>query len=137
MQALTKPQPIPITMYSTNGRLMIAAPMPGLGPENICVHVTNDGRLILQGDLRARLKEQDGKQRFLEEWHAGAYHREVSLPLPVNAVCANVSYGNGVLALAFPLSPWMIPAHLTLERVAPSRGQHQGNAGHPPVCVQR
>ncbi|MGH2510988.1 MAG: Hsp20/alpha crystallin family protein, partial [Ktedonobacteraceae bacterium] len=104
MQAPVKPQPIPITMYSTNGRLIIAAPMPGLEPENIRIHVTSDGYLILQGELRAMLKEQDGKQRFLEEWHVGAYFREVSLPLPVNAACANVSYGNGVLTLAFPLS---------------------------------
>jgi HSP20 family protein len=122
-------------MYSTNGRLMVIAPMPGLEPENISIQVTDGGRLILQGELRGMLKEHDGKQRFLDEWHAGAYAREVALPLPVNVVCANVSYGNGVLALAFPLSDQMIPARLTLERVAPSRGRHQGNAGHPPVCV--
>ncbi|GCE07926.1 Hsp20/alpha crystallin family protein [Dictyobacter aurantiacus] len=135
MQEQVKQQPIPINMYSTNGRLMVTAPMPGLEPENITIHVTEDGHLILQGALRGLLKEHDGKQRFLDEWHAGAYAREVTLPLPVNAVCANVSYGNGVLTVTFPLSDQMAPAHLTLERVAPSRGQHQGNAGHPPVCV--
>lgn len=135
MRAQVKAQPIPITMYSINGRLMVAAPMPGLEPENITAQVTSNGHLILRGALRGMLKPQDGKQRFFEEWHAGAYQREVTLPLPVNAVCANVSYGNGVLALAFPLSDRMIPARLTLEHVAPSRGQHQGNAGHPPTCV--
>lgn len=135
MQAQVKQQSIPLNMYSTNGRLMVTAPMPGLEPENITIQVTDDGRLLLQGELRGILKEQDGKQRFLDEWYAGAYTRDVALPLPVNAVCANVSYGNGVLAVAFPLSDQMVPARLTLERVAPSRGQHQGNAGHPPVCA--
>ncbi len=135
MQEQVKQQPIPINMYSTHGRLMVTAPMPGLEPENITIHVTGDGRLILQGTLRGTLKEHDGKQRFLDEWLVGAYAREVTLPLPVNATCANVSYGNGVLAVTFPLSDQMAPARLTLERVAPSRGQHQGNAGHPPVCV--
>lgn len=135
MHAQVKQQSIPLNMYSTNGRLMVTAPMPGLEPENITIQVTDDGHLLLQGELRGMLKEHDGKQQFFEEWHAGAYAREVALPLPVNAVCANVSYGNGVLVLAFPHSERMVPARLTLERVAPSRGQHQGNAGHPPTCV--
>jgi HSP20 family protein len=135
MQEQVKSQHIPVNMYSTNGRLMVIAPMPGLEPENITIEVTTDGRLLLQGALRGILKEHDGKQRFLDEWHIGAYEREVMLPAAVDAVCANASYGNGVLALAFPLSEQTTPALLTLERVAPSHGQHQGNAGHPPVCV--
>ncbi len=135
MQEQVKQQHIPVNMYSTNGRLMVTAPMPGLEPENITIEVTGDGRLVLQGALRGMLKEHDGKQRFLDEWHIGAYAREVALPVSVNAVCANASYGNGVLALAFPLSEHTAPARLTLERVAPTHGQHKGNAGHPPICV--
>jgi HSP20 family protein len=135
MQEQVKPQRIPMNMYSTNGRLMIITPMPGLEPENITIEVTGDGQLILQGVLRGTLKEHDGKERFLDEWHIGAYVREVALPVPVNAACANASYGNGVLALTFPLSEHTTPACLTLERVAPSHGQRKGNAGHPPICV--
>lgn len=135
MQEQVKQQRIPVNMYSTNGRLMVTTPMPGLEPENITIEVTSDGHLVLQGALRGMLKEHDGKQRFLDEWHIGAYTREVALPTSVNAVCANASYGNGVLALTFPLSEQTVPARLTLERVAPSHGQLKGNAGHPPICV--
>lgn len=135
MQEHMKSQRVPANMYSINGRLMVTTPMPGLEPENITIEVTTDGRLFLHGALRGKLKEHDGKQRFLDEWHVGAYEREVKLPVAVNAVCANASYGNGVLVLAFPLSEQTTPARLTLERVAPSHGQHKGNAGHPPVCV--
>jgi HSP20 family protein len=135
MQEHVKQQHIPVNMYSINDRLMVTAPMPGLEPENITIEVTSEGHLLLQGALRGMLKEHDGKQRFLDEWHVGAYEREVTLPTSVNAVCANASYGNGVLTLAFPLSEQTTPARLTLERVAPSHGQHKGNAGHPPICV--
>lgn len=39
---------------------------------------------------------RDGPTRQGEdEWSVGAYEREVTLPVPVNAVCANASYGNG------------------------------------------
>lgn len=136
MQEQVKQQHIPVNMYGTKDRLMVMTPMPGLEPENITIEVTSDGRLIVQGALRGMLKESDGKQRFLDEWNIGAYTREVTLPVAVDAPFANASYGNGVLALTFPLSERTAPARLTLERVAPSRGQHKGNAGHPPICVR-
>jgi HSP20 family protein len=135
MRTQVNQQTVPVTMYGTHDRLMVIAPMPGLEPEDITIRVSGDGRLLLRGGLRGMLKERAGKQQFLTEWHVGAYAREVVLPLPVNAVCANVSYGNGVLVLAFPLSDRVVPARLTLERVSPTRGRHQGNAGHPPSCI--
>lgn len=135
MSEQLKLQTIPVNIYSANGRLMVSAPMPGLEAENITVEVTNEGQLRLLGELRGQLKEHDGKERFLDEWLIGGYAREVDLPVPIDAVCANISYGNGVLVLAFPCSEHTTPARLTLERVAPAHGQHKGNAGHPPVCV--
>jgi HSP20 family protein len=129
-----KQQHIPIKVYRTDERLMIAAPMAGLEPENIMVEVTADGRLVLHGAVRAMLKEV--KELLLDEWSVGVYHREFALPVPVNATCANVTYGNGVLMVALPISQQTLPARLTLERLAPTHGERKGNAGHPPTCVE-
>jgi HSP20 family protein len=134
MQEQGKQQHIPVKVYRTDNRVMIAAPMAGLEPENILVEVTNDGRLILHGDERALLKEV--KELLLDEWSVGVYHRELALPVPVNAMCANVTYGNGVLMVALPISDQTSPARLTLERVTPTHGEHRGNAGHFATCVQ-
>ena len=134
MQEQLKRQHIPVKVYRTDERLMIAAPMAGLEPENIVVEVTADGRLILHGDLRAMLKEV--KELLLDEWSVGVYHRELALPVPVNAMCANVTYGNGVLMVTLPISQQTLPARLTLERLALTHGERKGNAGHPPSCVQ-
>ncbi len=57
MQEQVKQQHIPVKVYRTDERVMIAAPMAGLEPENILVEVTHDGRLILHGNQRALLKE--------------------------------------------------------------------------------
>ena len=57
VQEQVKLQRIPVKIYRTDERLMIAAPMAGLEPENILVEVTNEGRLILHGEQRAMLKE--------------------------------------------------------------------------------
>ncbi len=134
MQEQGKQQHIPVKVYRTDERLMIAAPMAGLEPENILVEVTSDGCLILHGDERALLKEV--KDLLVDEWSVGVYHREFALPVPVNAVCANITYGNGVLMVALPISGQTSPARLTLERVTPTHGEHRGNAGHFATCVQ-
>ena len=134
MQEQVKQQHIPLKVYRTAERLMVAAPMPGLEPENIVVEVTADGFLFLHGDLRGRLKEI--KELLLDEWSAGVYHRELAFVTPINAECANVTYGNGVLLVTLPNSERTCPARLVLRRVTPTRGKHKGNAGHPPTCMQ-
>jgi HSP20 family protein len=134
MQEQLKQQHVPVKVYRTDERLMVAAPMPGLEPENIVVEVTADSCLIIHGDVRAMLK--DVKELLLDEWSAGIYHRELALATPVNAECANVTYGNGVLMVTLPISEQTLPARLILDRVSPTHGERKGNAGHPPVCTQ-
>jgi HSP20 family protein len=55
MHEQMKQQHILVKMYRTSDRLMAAAPMPGLEPENILIEVTEDGHLMLHGDLRSML----------------------------------------------------------------------------------
>ncbi len=107
MQEQLKQQHVPVKVYRTDERLMVAAPLPGLEPELL-----------------------------LDEWSAGIYHRELALATPVNAECANVTYGNGVLMVTLPISEQTLPARLMLERVTPTHGERKGNAGHPPACTR-
>src|SRR6266702_2986849 len=58
MQEQTQLQPIPVKIYRTHDHLTVAAPMPGLEPEDILVEVTENGQLILHGDMRAALKDE-------------------------------------------------------------------------------
>jgi HSP20 family protein len=123
------PQMIPVKMYRSAERLTIAVPMPGVEPEDISVGVTGDGRLVLHGELRGVLKGD--KEVLADEWTPGPYHREISLPNPVDGAMANVTYGNGVLVVALPIAPDTRPAHLLPHHTALARGQLDGNTGHP------
>ncbi len=134
MQEQLKLQEIPVKVYKTEDRLMVVAPMPGLEPENILIEVTDYGHLILHGELRGRLK--DVKELLLDEWSVGVYHRERELPAPVDGESANVTYGNGVVTVALPISDQTHPARLTLERMTPTHGERRGIAGHPPMGVE-
>ncbi|GAC1341899.1 MAG: hypothetical protein NVS4B9_18490 [Ktedonobacteraceae bacterium] len=128
MQEKAKIQQIPIKVYRTADRLMVAAPMPGLQPEDILVEITEDGKLLLQGELRGLLK--DVKELLIDEWSVGGYYREVPLPDAVDGEQANVTYANGVLVVALLISDATRPATLTLDKVGPAHGERIGNTGH-------
>lgn len=130
MQDAVHMQTVPVKVYRTTDRVMVAAPMPGLGPEHILVEVTADGRLSLHGILRGFFKGD--QEVLLDEWNPGPYHRVVDLPAPVDGPAANLSYGNGVLVIALPVAPALRPAQLVVPGSGPDRGQRAGNAGHPP-----
>ena len=121
MQEQTPLQFLPVKVYRMHDHLTVAAPMPGLEPEDILVEVTESGQLILHADRRATLKGV--KEVLLNEWEAGGYHRELNLPEKVDGEHANVTYGNGVLVVALPVADSTRPAQLCLHETAPTRGQ--------------
>lgn len=120
---------IPVKIYRTPLRVMVAVPMPGLEPEDISVEVTSSPALVIRGRERGVLKGI--KDELLNEWGAGDYEREVPLPGSVNGELANVTYGNGVLVVALPLAPQTRPARLKLIALTATRGLHAGNMGRP------
>src|SRR5262249_33904012 len=128
MQEQAKIQHIPVKVYRSDDRLMVAAPMPGLEPEDIRVEVTSDGHIIIRGELRGLLKGM--KDLLIDEWSVGDYYRDLVLPDYVDAIHANVTYGNGVLVVAFPLSLSTSPATLMLDKTGTAHGTYVGNVGH-------
>src|SRR2546426_5838632 len=89
MQEATNPQSLPVKVYRTHDHLTVAAPMPGLEPEDILVEVTEQGQLILHGDRRGSLKEV--KEVLLDEWNVAR--------ITVNSSSQSPSMGN------MPISP--------------------------------
>lgn len=83
--------------------------------------------ISLNGKLRGILK--DVKEIGGDEWSVGSYHRELDLPLGVDAERANVTYENGVLVVMLPISEHTRAAHLTLTPVGRARGERVGSTG--------
>lgn len=127
MQEQLDLQRVPIKMYSTDDRLMVAVPMPGLQPEDITVEITDAGRLVLSGRLRGALKGV--KDLLVSEWSVGGYEREIELPMGVDGQLTNVTYDNGVLVVAMPISVQQRSATITPEAVGHARGQHIASTG--------
>jgi HSP20 family protein len=124
-------QTIPIKLYRSTDRITVAAPMPGLGPEDIQVRVDDRGHVVLEGRLCER--EDCGALKgstdvLTEEWTVGPYIRELDVPESVDGPGGIVTYGNGVLVVSLPLADHTTPATLRLERKTADRG---ANAAPP------
>lgn len=120
MPETAKIQQVPLKVYRAEDRLTVATPMAGMEPVDIKIEITNDGRLRIDGEVRAMLK--DVKELLLDEWSVGAYYRDYLLPCAVDGSQAVATYGNGVLVVTFPLAERMTPARLTLSATGTAHG---------------
>jgi HSP20 family protein len=124
---MTDATAIPINMYENDREVMLVTPMPGVTAEDISVEVRDDGTVT----LRARM-HGEGQERIdylLREWSYGPYERTVELPRAVDASRANLSFGNGVLAVALPKAPATAPAMLAVSQTGHTRGMTAGHSG--------
>lgn len=124
---MTDATAIPVNLFENNRELMIVAPMPGVEPEDISIDVTDDGRVLLRA-----AQHGEGQERIdyvLREWSYGPYERSVELPYAVDALRANVSYGNGVLTVTLPRAERTTGNTIRLERTGHARGVAAGHAG--------
>jgi len=121
---------IPVRVYQIDDRIMVAAPLPGLEPEDITVTIAGV-RVTIRGVERG--PGQHERDLLLAEWTVGPYYREVLLPQPVNGALANATYGNGVLVLALPKMEHEQPevaAEFRLQAIgATTHGERVGHSG--------
>ena len=119
-------QSIAVKLYRTPDRLTLAAPVPGLLPQDITVEITDGGQLIVRGPLRGitadaqlfhrldtsinpqglRESFEETRESLLDEWTVGPYRRVIDLPNPVDGSLATATYGNGVLVITLRRSVW-------------------------------
>jgi HSP20 family protein len=124
---MTEPTAIPVNMFQNERELMVLAPMPGVGPEDISVDVMDDGHLTLRAAMHGQ-----GQQRidYLQhEWSYGPYERTLELPCAVDAMRANISFGNGVVAITFPKVEATIAGRILVARSGQARGVTLGHRG--------
>jgi HSP20 family protein len=129
MTATSQQQTIPVQIHQASDLIVLAAPMPGLEPEDIAVCISGE-RVTIRGDYRG--SRQDQPEVLISEWTIGPYYREVVLPEAVNGELTNATYGNGVLVLSMPrLKPEQQGGvtEFRLQAVQNTRGQYISHTG--------
>lgn len=121
---------MPVRIYQTKDQVFLAAPMPGLEPDDISV--TIDGkRVTVRGDRRG--SDNDWREVLVSEWTVGPYHREVNLHIAVNGSHSNATFGNGVLVLSMPKArDGGVPKadEFSLQVTEAPRGERVRHTGH-------
>jgi hypothetical protein len=97
-------QGLPVRVYQTRDRIMLAAPMPGLEPGNISVHITDD-QITIHGEERG--PHQHERDLVLAEWSIG--------PLPLDGACSHIR------------SPPAPPRQSPLRAPRPAQGPSEGH----------
>jgi HSP20 family protein len=118
---------VPVNVFENDRELMVVAPMPGVSPEDVSIDVTDDGQLTLRAAMHG-----EGQERIaylVREWSYGPYERTVTLPCAVDALRANVTYGNGVLSITFPKADAVRGGRMLVERTGHTRGVASGHRG--------
>lgn len=124
---MTDPTAIPVNLFQNDRELMVVAPMPGVSPEDISIDVTDAGQLTLRSAQRG-----EGQERIdyiTREWSYGPYERTIELPCAVDAMRANLTYGNGVLSVTFPKAGATSGGRVGVQRTGHTRGVAAGHSG--------
>jgi HSP20 family protein len=122
-------QTVPVQIHQTDALIVLAAPMPGLEPQDISVVIAGD-KVTIRGNYRG--SRQETEDLLISEWTIGPYVREIVLPQPVNGPLTNATYGNGILVLAMPKMERGSGESYTefkLEVVEATVGQRIGHTG--------
>ncbi|MGI8657324.1 MAG: Hsp20/alpha crystallin family protein [Candidatus Limnocylindria bacterium] len=124
---MTDATAVPVNLFENDRELMVVAPMPGVSPEDISIDVTDDGHLTLRS-----AQHGEGQERInylLREWSYGPYERTIELPCAVDAMRANLTYGNGVLSVTFPKAEATNAGRVLVQRTGHARGVAIGHSG--------
>ena len=124
---MTDATAVPVNVFENDRELMVVAPMPGVAPEDISIDVLDDGRLTVRSRMHGEGQERISYLR--REWSYGPYERTIELPCAVDALRANVSYGNGVLSITFPKAGATNSGRVLVQRTGHTRGVAAGHRG--------
>ena len=124
---MTDPTAVPVNLFENDRELMVVAPMPGVAPEDISIDVLEDGRLTVRSRMHG--EGQERIRYLLREWSYGPYERTIELPCAVDAMRANVTYGNGVLSVTFPKAGSTSAGRVLVQRTGHTRGVASGHRG--------
>ena len=102
-----------IDIHDTPEEVVITAALPGIRPED--VEITMVGQtLSLRGEFKADESVEQGRY-LLQERRYGTFHRQIELPVRVNADSAQASFDNGLLTLRVPKADEVKPRQIQIH----------------------
>jgi HSP20 family protein len=116
---------VPVEVSETDDAVEVKASLPGIKPEEVDVSVHNDVLTIKAEHKEERTegeeKPEEGKRTFYRrELRYGAFHRQLTLPVSVDADKAEAAFENGLLTLRLPKAEEHRPKQIKIGNTATS-----------------
>lgn len=110
-----------LDVYETPTEVVIIAAVPGLGPQDINVTVT-ENTVTLAGQLPNVAQSEDAKGAtwYLHELPYGSFQRAITLPVDIDAAQADATYHNGILHLRLPKATHAQPRQIPIRQAEPA-----------------
>ena len=100
-----------IEMYEKNGKLHVAADLPGLDKKDVKVEL-NDNVLTIEGERKDEQKDERGGW---SERSYGHFFRSIPLPDGINTESCNATFNNGVLEVTVDMPKQTQPKGKQIE----------------------
>ncbi len=102
-----------IDVVEKDDALVVRADLPGLNPEDIDIHIT-DNVLTIRGEYKHEEDKEEENYRIRERSY-GRFERAIRLPQQINTDETNAEYENGVLHLTLPKHEEVKPKHIEVK----------------------
>ena len=119
VQPLGRPQAVadgsflPVDVYETGDALIVAAPVPGVKPEDVEISISGD-TLTIRGETKSEEKVQQ-ENYIRQERRYGSFCRAVALPDGLDRDKAEAAFEDGVLRVTFPKSEEVKPKSIKVK----------------------
>ena len=126
----TQSQEIPVRIYDRDEHMILAAPLPGLEPENISIMIAGN-KVTIRDEERGPRQHESGVLSTNGPSVVPISVR-VTIPQRMNGSLTNATYGNGVLVLSMPKrkeGEAASDASFQLRPAAATRGERIGHRG--------
>jgi HSP20 family protein len=102
-----------LDMYETDDAYVVKAPVPGVKPEDVDVHI-EDGVLTLRGETKREENVENARYHWQERWY-GQFERSVRLPSQVDASKVEANLKEGILTISVPKAEEIKPKKIDVK----------------------
>ena len=112
-QAVADGSFLPVDIYETEESLVVAAPVPGVKPEDVEISISGD-TLTIKGETKSEEKLE--RENYIrQERRYGSFCRAVALPNGLDRDKAEAGFEDGVLKVTFPKSEAVKPKSIKVQ----------------------
>ncbi|MBE2198345.1 MAG: Hsp20/alpha crystallin family protein [Anaerolinea sp.] len=104
---------LPLDVAETEDAYTVAAPIPGINPDDIDITLEDDV-LTIKGETSSETNEENTRYH-LRERRFGTFSRSLRFPVAVNSDAVAANYVNGVLTLTIPKAEEVKPKRIAIS----------------------